>query len=96
MNFIEELYYGNIKPSEKRYDRNSQYAKALDLFCKNEKILSDTLEGDTLKLFNKLVDASDEISACTAAENFKLGFILGVQLMTDCFKYDSSTIFKDI
>ena len=96
MNFIEELYYGNIKPCEKRFERDSQYAKALELFCKNEKILSDTLEGDTLKLFNKLVDASDEISACTGAENFKLGFILGVQLMADCFKYDSSTIFKDI
>ena len=96
MNFIEELYYGNIKPSEKRYDRDSQYAKALDLFCKNEKILSETLEGDTLKLFNKLVDASDEISACTGTENFKLGFILGVQLMADCFKYEAGTIFKDI
>jgi hypothetical protein len=96
MNFIEELYYGNIKPSEKRYDRDSQYAKALELFCKNEKILSDTLEGDTLKLFNRLVDASDEISACTGAENFKLGFILGVQLMADCFKYDGGTIFRDV
>ena len=38
MNFIEELYYGNLNPSEKRYDRDSQYAKALETFCKNEKI----------------------------------------------------------
>ena len=96
MNFIEELYFGNIKPCERGFERDSQYAKAIELFCKNEKILSDTLEGDTLKLFNKLVDASDEISACTAVENFKLGFILGIQLMTDCFKYDSGAIFKDI
>ena len=96
MNIIEELYYGNLNPNEKRYDRDSQYAKALELLCKNEKILSETLAGDTLKLFNKLMDASDEIIACTGTENFKMGFSLGVQLMTDCFKYDSTTIFKDI
>lgn len=44
MNFIEELYYGNLNPSEKRYDRDSQYAKALETFCKNEKILSEMLK----------------------------------------------------
>ena len=96
MNIIEELYYGNLNPNEKRYDRDSQYAKALELLCKNEKILSETLAGDTLKLFNKLMDASDEIIACTGTENFKMGFSLGVQLMADCFKFDSTTIFKDI
>ena len=58
--------------------------------------MSETLEGDTLKLFNKLMDAFDEIIACTGIENFKMGFILGVQLMADCFKYDATTIFKDI
>ena len=96
MNFIEELYYGNLNPSEKRYDRDSHYAKALETFCKNEKILSEILKCDALKRFNKLVDASDELSACTGTENFKMGFILGVQLMADCFKYDATTIFKDI
>ena len=96
MNFIEELYFGNIKPCERGFERDSRYAKMLELFCKNEKILADTLKGDTLELFNDLVNASDEISACTGTENFKLGFIIGVQLMTDCFKYEAGTIFKDI
>ena len=96
MSAIEDLYYGNIKPSEKRFERGSRYSKMLERFCKNEKILSDTLDGETLELFNTLVDASGEISACTGTENFKLGFILGVQLMADCFKYDAGTIFRDI
>ena len=96
MNFIEELYYGNINPNEKRFDRDTQYAKALERFCKNKDKLTESLEGDNLKLFNELVNASDEVIACTRTENFKMGFILGVQLMADCFKYDSKTIFKDI
>ncbi len=35
MNFIEGLYYGNINLNEKRFDRDTQYAKALEQFCKN-------------------------------------------------------------
>ena len=82
--------------NEKRFDRDTQYAKALERFCKNENKLTESLEGDNLKLFNDLVNASDEVIACTGTENFKMGFILGVQLMADRFKYDAKTIFKDI
>ena len=96
MNFIEELYYGNINPNEKRFDTDSQYAKALKLFCKNENKLNEKLQGEESQIFNQLVNASDEIIACTGIENFKMGFILGVQLMADCFKYDTKTVFKDI
>ena len=96
MNFIEELYFGNITPNEKGFDRNSQYTRALELFCTSEKKLNEMLDGKELQIFNQLVNASDEVIACTGTENFKMGFILGVQLMTDCFKYDAKTIFKDI
>lgn len=50
------------------------------LFCNNEKKLSEQLSRDNLKLFNNLVNASDGGVACTGIENFKIGFILGVQL----------------
>lgn len=96
MNFIEELYYGNINPNEKKFARDTQYAKALELLCKNENKLTEILSGDTLKLFNDLINASDELIACAGTENFKMGFILGVQLMADCFKYDATTVFRDI
>ena len=96
MNFIEELYYGNIRPCEKCFDRDSQYAKALELFCKNENNLTKALSEENLKIFNDFVNASDEVIECTGTENFKMGFILGVQLMADCFKYDAKMVFKDI
>ncbi len=96
MNFIEELYFGNINPNEKRFDRDSQYARSLEEFCKNENNLSDMLSAEQQQLFNQLVNAHDEITSCTTIEYFKIGFILGVQLMTDCFKYDAKTMFKDI
>lgn len=96
MSFIEELFYGNINPNEKRFAQDSEYARALRRFCDNEKKLSEQLSGDNLKLFNDLINAHDEVTACISVEYFKIGIILGVQLMTDCFKYDADMVLNDI
>ena len=83
MNFIEELYYGNINPNEKSYKKATPYDKALSIFTANEDKLKEALSGEHLKLFNELVNASDEISAISSVENFKMGFRLGVMMMCD-------------
>ena len=54
MNFIEELYYGNINPNEKRYDGNTDYAKAMRRFCNSENELNKMLKGKPLHLLNDL------------------------------------------
>ncbi len=94
--FIDELYYGNINPNEKRYNFSTEYAKAVRMFCENEEKLANLLSGDKLKLFNNLVDLSDEISAVTGVENFKLGFRLGVQMICDSLIVEDNKIFRDI
>ena len=96
MNFIEELYYGNINPNEKKPHRNTQLSKAMELFSKNENELVEKMSKDDKKLFNDMVNASDEISACTSVENFKIGFILGVRMMVDCFKDDTQSPLRDL
>ncbi len=90
MNFIEELYYGNINPNEKRYKKATPYDKALSIFTANENKLKEALSGEQLKLFNELVNVSDEISATSGVENFKIGFRLGVQMMCDSLFSDNS------
>ena len=96
MNFIEELYYGNINPNEKCYKKATQYDKALNVFTANEDKLKETLSGEQLKLFNELVNASDEISATSGVENFKIGFRLGVKMMCDSLLFEENKIFKDV
>lgn len=96
MGFIEELYYGNINPNEKGVNQTSQYAKAIRLFCNNEQKLTETLSGEELKLFNDLINASDEISATNSVENFKIGFRLGVQMMCDSLVFADNKILRDI
>ena len=83
MNFIEELYYGTINPNENRDRRPLPYEKAVRTFSDIESKLSKELNGENLKLFNELVNASDEISATSGVENFKIGFRLGVMMMCD-------------
>ena len=95
MNFIEELYYGNINPNEKRYDKDTHYAKTMRKFCDSENELGKMLKGKPLHLVNDLINASDEIVATTSIENFKLGFRLGVQMICDSLICDDS-IFKDL
>lgn len=38
MDFIEELYYGNINPNEKRYKSNKPYDKAVKAFSDIENL----------------------------------------------------------
>ena len=90
MNFIEELYYGNINPNEKRYDKCTHYAKTMRKFCDSENKLVKMLKGKPLHLVNDLINASDEIVAITSIENFKLGFRLGVQMICDSLICDDS------
>ena len=63
MNFIEELYYGNNNPNEKRYDKDTLYAKIMRKFCDSENELGNMLNGKPLHLVNDLINASDEIVA---------------------------------
>ena len=95
MSFLDELYYGNINPNENRNRRPLPYEKAVRTFSDIESKLSKELNGENLKLFNELVNASDEISATSGVENFKIGFRLCVLMMCDSVFSDNSIILKD-
>ena len=96
MSFLDELYYGNINPNENRNRRPLPYEKAVRTFSDIESKLSKELNGETLKLFNELVNASDEISATSGVENFKIGFRLGVKMMCDSLLFEENKVFKDV
>lgn len=96
MSFLDELYYGNINPNENRNRRHLPYEKAVKTFSDIENKLTKELNGENLKLFNELVNASYEISATSGVEKFKIGFRIGVLMMCDSLLFDNSVILKDI
>ena len=95
MSFLDELYYGNINPNENRNRKPPSYEKAVRTFSDIETKLSKELNGENLKLFNELVNASDEISATSGVENFKIGFRLGVMMMCDSLLFNENRVLRD-
>ena len=77
MLILEDLYLGDIRPNERGFKRNSQYAKALD----DE--LTALLNERAKKLFEDFMDAQREVTVLTDCETFCYAFKLGAKIMLD-------------
>lgn len=94
-NFIRELYYGNISPSAKQFDRHSPYGKALQRAAENEDKLTERLTGEEQAIFAEYVRACGEVLGESAAETFVDGFRVGAHFVMDTFVSKDSA-FKPI
>ena len=57
MLILEDLYLGDVRPSERSFKRNSQYAKALDEVVRAGDALTDTLTEKQKELFEDYMTA---------------------------------------
>ena len=89
---LEDFYYGNITPSEKRMQPGSELQHAVNIAAQCESQLAEGLDEEKQGLLNKLVKAQHEIDAITATENFILGYRLGVRMMAECMDEDDGDI----
>ena len=83
MQILEELYLGDVRPSERSSKRNAQYRKALDDAIKADDAFRPTLTEEQKKLFEALLDAQRELSILTDAETFIYSFRIGAKIMLD-------------
>ena len=83
MQILEDLYLGDIRPNERFFKRNSQYAKALDEVVKVGDTLTASLNEDEKKLFEDFMDAQREVNTLTDCETFCFAFKLGAKIMQD-------------
>ena len=89
---LEDLYYGNITPSEQRMVPGSEMKKAVDRVTGYEKQLMEQLGEAELETLAKLIRSQHEINSITAIENFILGFRLGVRIMAECMDENDGDI----
>ena len=82
---IEELYYGNITPSERSYRKVGEYAHVLQLVTRNEEKLTQTLTEAQKENFEKFKDSTSELNGMTEVTAFTLGFKLGLRLTAEAF-----------
>ncbi len=83
MLILEDLYLGDVRPSERSFKRNSQYAKALDELVKAGDALTDTLTEKQKEVFEKYMTAQREVNVLTDCETFCMAFKIGAKLMLD-------------
>ena len=82
---IEELYYGNIAPSEYSYRRAGEYEHILQLVARNEEKLTEMLTEAQKEIFEKFKDGTSELSGMTEVTAFTIGFELGLRLTAEAF-----------
>ena len=68
MLILEDLYLGDVRPSERSFKRNSQYAKALDDLVKAGDALTDTLTEKQKEMFEDYMSAQREVNVLTDCE----------------------------
>jgi len=83
MQVLEDLYLGDIRPNERTFKRNTQYAKALDELVKAGDALTDGLTEEQKELFEDYMTAQREINVLTDCETFCIAFKLGAKIMID-------------
>ena len=81
---LEDLYFGNITPTERQMAPNSGLRRAVDRAVRCEKRLRAQLNETEQRLLCELVSVQHDIDSITACENFILGFRLGVRMMVEC------------
>ena len=83
MLILEDLYLGDIRPNERGFKRNSQYAKALDELVKVGDALTDGFTEEQKELFEDYMTAQREVTVLTDCETFCMAFKLGAKIMLD-------------
>ena len=83
MLILEDLYLGDVRPSERSFKRNSQYAKALDELVKAGDALTDTLTEKQKEMFEDYMTAQREVNVLTDCETFIYAFRLAAKIMID-------------
>lgn len=81
---LQNLYYGNIRPCERRMVPGSELRRAVDTINRCEDQIEEQLSDEGKKLLTKMSDAQQTADNIMALENFILGFRLGVRLMAEC------------
>ena len=70
MQILEDLYIGNVRPGERMFKRNSQYAKALDETVKVGDALTASLSDEQKEFFEDYMTAQREVNILTDCETF--------------------------
>ncbi len=86
MTILEDLWYGNVRPTERSIVRGSKLDNLMKLLCQNEDDLMSGLTEKQKESFDKFKDCQSEITDYLETEAFTSGFTIAVKLMVEVIK----------
>ena len=82
MSILEELWYGNINPSEDK-EVSDEEKNLVELMTRHQEYLTSKLNDKELDEYKKYVECVDEYTSLVECQAFKIGFKLAVRLLTE-------------
>ena len=83
MRILEELWYGNIEPTEFGSSPNQEYRELRRLVDRNETDLRATMTDAQKELFNRYLESVLEYQTLSELMLFQNSFKLGARLMVE-------------
>ena len=83
MRLLEELWYGNIEPTEYNTNAFAEYKEALRLIAKNEEKLRATLTDEQKEIFSRYIDAVQDYQTIAECLLFQNSFRLGARMVAE-------------
>lgn len=83
MTTLEDLWYGNIRPTERTIKRGGELDNLMKLLCQNEDDLMQGLSEKQKETFEKFKDCQSEITDILETQAFTLGFTLATNIMVE-------------
>jgi len=92
MTTLEDLWYGNIRPTERTIQRSSGLDNFLKLLCQNEDDLLKGLTDKQKESFEKFKDCQSEITDVLEMEAFISGFTIATKFMVEVMATGLNTV----
>lgn len=91
---LRELYYGNLRPSDRGFRKDTDFAITMEAFTTHEKWLRENLNGEANKRFEELISCHHNIVNTVSFENFRTGFQLGAMMVMEAVSENETTFFE--
>lgn len=82
MSILQELWYGNINPSEDK-EVSDEEKELVELMARHQEYLKSKLKDKELDEFQKYILCSDEYTSLVECQAFEIGFKLAVKLLAE-------------
>lgn len=92
---LSDFFYGNLDPSAKQFDNNSEFGKTSVRLVVEEDKLKAMIDGNASEMLDKVLQMHSDITSMTAEGYFIEGFRTGMRIAAAVFNGGEKPFLKD-